>query len=350
LAYAIADLWLQGSPGFASTENFREIVSQEALMAYRWLGMVLVVAAGTVGCGSGDAGDPRAGGTGGDGGVGGTGSVGGMGGEGGAGGSTPACETNVLCQSCPSEAFCSSNADCTVGSVCIESGCSALTGAPIRHCVFAGGGACNTTDDCAAERECMDVPIEGKRCVKTTPGCATHFDCVPGFSCESGICVDRRVPCDLDSDCPKNHVCVSSGVSEFCVRIQRDCFEDFDCFDLAPYCDDIDGDGNKECAGVFDPNAPSLDTCLNTDCSDPSAPVCEAASFGSTSECGQYGLCLDDGDCAAGFNCIGLWADGRKECAPSGGSCSSFADCPSRQVCAAPRDGGAPSCQAGYQE
>jgi hypothetical protein len=35
---------------------------------------------------------------------------------------------------------------------------------------------------------------------------------------------------------------------------------------------------------------------------------------------------------------------------PNGGSCSSFTDCPIRQVCASPRDGGAPSCQAGYQQ
>jgi hypothetical protein len=66
-------------------------------------------------------------------------------------------------------------------------------------------------------------------------------------------------------------------------------------------------------------------------------------------QCGQYGLCLDDADCAAGFSCLGLWPDGRKECVPGGGSCSSVTDCPVQQVCASPREGGAPSCQAGYQ-
>ncbi|KPK17763.1 MAG: hypothetical protein AMJ62_00455 [Myxococcales bacterium SG8_38] len=325
-------------------------------MAYRWLGALLMSAACLVGCGADEPGDPfclgsGCGGSGGDGGTGGVGGTGGLGGAGGGGGgSVPACETSLLCQSCPTEGFCDTSEDCSVGSVCIESGCNTLTGAPIGHCVFAGGGACDSTDDCPAERECMDVPVEGKRCVKTTPGCSIRFDCVPGFSCENGSCVDRRVPCDLDSDCPKNHLCLGTTASEFCVRIQVDCAEDFDCFGLAPFCADIDGDGNKECAGEIDPYALSLDTCLNAECSDPSAPVCEAATVGSASECGQYGLCLDDGDCAAGFSCVGLWPDGRKECVPNGGSCSSFVDCGIRQVCASPRDGGAPSCQAGYQE
>ncbi|MBW2381893.1 MAG: hypothetical protein JRG70_20590 [Deltaproteobacteria bacterium] len=221
--------------------------------------------------------------------------------------------------------------------MCIESGCSSAEGSAIKQCVFAGGGACDTTADCLVGRECMEVPDEGNRCVKTTSGCDNLFDCVPGFSCEAGSCVDRRVPCERDPDCPKNHTCFGTMSSSFCVRIQRDCLEEFDCIGLAPRCEDIDGDGNKECAGVFEPNQPSP------------APVCEAAGPGSWTACGQYGLCLADADCAAGFSCLELWPDGRKECVPSGGSCSSFSDCPVQQVCASPRLGGAPSCQAGYQ-
>lgn len=316
-------------------------------MAYRWLGVLLMSTVCLVGCGAEGSGGPRCE-IGSCGGFGGTGGSGGAG-TGGAGGSVPACETSVLCRTCPTDALCQTDGDCTVGSLCIESGCS-FDGAPIKHCMFAGGGACDTTADCPSGRECMEVPFEGDRCVKTTPGCATSFDCVPGFVCESGSCVDRRVPCDFDEDCPKNHVCFGSLTSTFCVRIQRDCAENFDCAGLAPSCEDIDGDGSKECAGVFDPNSPAPLACVSSACTDPSAPVCEAAGVGSTTECGQYGLCLDDGDCATGFSCVGLWPDGRKECVPSGGSCSSFADCPIRQVCAAPREGGLPSCQAGYQE
>ena len=316
-------------------------------MAYRWLGVLALLAACSFGCENSGAGDPR-----GDGGVGGDGGAGGAAGTGGtagAGGSQVSCTTSVLCRSCPSEGFCETNGDCSVGSVCIESGCDSVEWTPIKQCIFAGGGACNTTADCPAGRECMEVPDEGNRCIKTTSGCDTPFDCVLGFSCEAGSCVDRRVPCDLEPDCPKNHTCLGTTNSSFCVRIQRDCAEEFDCIDLAPRCEDIDGDGNKECAGVIDPNQASPTACVNSDCTDASAPVCETAATGSATQCGQYGLCLGDADCAAGFSCLELWPDGRKECVPSGGSCSSFSDCPIQQVCAAPREGGAPSCQAGYQ-
>ena len=258
--------------------------------------------------------------------------------------------TSVLCRSCPTEGVCDTNDDCSVGSVCIESGCDSTEGEAIKQCVFAGGGFCNTTADCLTDRDCMEVPGEGNRCVKTTPGCDTSFDCVPGFSCEAGSCVDRRVPCDLDRDCPKNHTCFGTTNSSFCVRIQRDCFEDFDCIGLAPRCEDIDSDGNKECAGTFDGNDPSSETCVNAlHCAGTSTPVCEVAGPGSTTQCGQYGLCRDDMGCAAGFSCLELWPDGRKECVRSGGSCSSFTDCPIRQVCAAPREEGVPACQLGYQ-
>lgn len=298
-------------------------------MAYRWLGVLTLLAACSFGCENSESGDPR--------------------GEGGTGGSEISCATSALCLSCPREGFCETNDDCSVGLVCIESGCDSLEGLPIKQCVFAGGGACHSNEDCLAGRECQDVPGENKRCVQTTAGCETRFDCVLGFSCESGSCVDRRVPCVEDANCPKNHTCVGVTNSSFCLRIQTDCLEEIDCIHVAPRCEDIDGDGNKECAGVFDPNQSSPSACVNSDCTDAAAPVCETAGAGSTTQCGQYGLCLDDTGCAAGFSCLELWPDGRKECVRSGGSCSSFTDCPIRQVCAAPREEGVPACQAGYQ-
>jgi hypothetical protein len=313
-------------------------------MAYRWLGILLVSAACAVGCGNGDTGDPR--GTGGDGGVG----ASGTGGTAGVGGSGPSCMTSLLCRSCPSAGLCTTD-DCSVGFVCIESGCDSLEGAPIKHCVFGGGGACVTSDMCPPGRVCIDVPGENKRCVKTTPGCDTSFDCVPGFSCEGGSCVDRRLPCDVDDHCPKNHVCVGVTNGSFCRRVQIDCVADFDCVDLARSCEDIDGDDpdDKECAGSIDPNQTPPDACVNSECTDGSAPVCETAGAGSTTKCGQYGLCLLPTDCASGFDCVGLWPDGHKECVRIGGSCSNVTDCPVQQVCASPREGGPPSCQAGFQ-
>ena len=312
-------------------------------MAYRWLGVLMLSAACVVGCGNDGSGGPR--------GDGGTGGIGGAGGTGGiAGGSVPACMTSVLCRSCPAAGSCDANDDCDIGSVCIESGCDDLDGIPITQCVFAGGGACTSSAMCPANRECRDVPDEGMRCVKITPGCDTRYDCVPGFACEDLNCVDRRVPCDLDEHCPKNHLCGGTPTSNFCRRIQQECLFEFDCVGLAPRCEDVDGDGNKECAGVFDLNEPSPVACVNSACTtDPSETVCEASGVGSVTQCGQYGLCVEDVDCVAGFSCVGLWPDGRKECVPSGGSCSSSTQCGVRQVCASARDGGAPGCQAGYQ-
>ncbi len=314
-------------------------------MAYRWLGVLTLLAACSIGCENTGSGGPR-----GDGGTGGVGGDAGTGGTSGAGGWQPACMTSVLCRSCPTEGVCDTNDDCSVGSVCIESGCDSNEGEAIKQCVFAGGGACSSSVPCLEGRQCMDVPEEGMRCVKTTPGCDTRFDCVLGFSCEDEECVDRRVPCNQDEHCPKNHTCFGTTNSSFCVRIQRDCFEDFDCIGLAPRCQDIDGHGNKECAGTFDGNDPSSETCVNAlHCAGTSTPVCEVAGPGSTTQCGQYGLCRDDMGCAAGFSCLELWPDDRKECVRSGGTCSSFTDCPIRQVCAAPHDEGVPACQAGYQ-
>jgi len=299
-------------------------------MAYRWLGVLLLLVVCATGCGDEGDGGPR-----------------GHGGDGGAGGSPIACVTNVLCSACPSAGLCDADGDCAVGHRCIESGCSTHEGALIKTCAFAGGGACHTSADCEEQRECVSVPGEGKRCVKTTPGCDTSFDCVFGFACEDGACIDRRVPCYFDQDCPKSYFCDRFDATGFCMLMHQGCVEEFDCTGIAPRCEDIDGDGTKECAGALDPNVPSPVACLNSMCSDDAAPVCEVGEASGFTACGQYGLCKDAGDCVAGFECLGLGLDGRKECVPSGGDCSNVLDCPVRQVCASPRTGGPPSCQAG---
>jgi len=330
-------------------------------MAYRWLGAWLFIAACSVGCGNDGPGGPPFSGSGGTGGAAGAGGTAGQTGTGGragmagTGGSAVACMTSALCRSCPTDRICESATDCADGLVCIETGCDDLEGASIKQCVFAGGGACSAEMPCEGGRECLEVPgEEGKRCVKLTPGCDTSYDCAPGFACEIGNCVDRRLACDSgngDADCPMNHVCAGTAVSSFCVRIHRDCEADFECEGVGSLCEDVDGDGKKECAQPFNGNYPS-DACNNAQCrdDDPSSPVCEVSGVGSVAQCGQHGLCIDGNDCASGFQCAALWPDGRKECVPvAGATCSGFADCGVRQVCASPREGGAPSCQVGLQ-
>jgi len=308
----------------------------------------------------GDAGIGGDMGTGGEvatGGVGGTAATGGMGGSGGI--IVPSdCNTNDLCTVCPDRFLCNHNNDCLsllgVGYACIPSGCTTVGACDqIKQCQPLPGGACMDDDDCPSPSDpspdyaCEVVQGEGNKCVKQTPGCNSDADCIRGFSCEGGACVDRRVPCTLDEECPVNYSCEQTTLSNrFCIRIYEDCESGLDCGQLAPFCEDVDGDGRKECAGQdeVEPSVP----CLSSMC-EGSAPVCEASGVGSIAGCGQYGLCQDAGDCADGtFACAELWNDGRKECVKSAGStCSHITDCPVNQVCAASRNGGPAECQRG---
>jgi len=313
-------------------------------MTHRWLALPVMALAFCVGVGCGEsAGSPRAN----PGGAGGAGAAGGAGGTGGEPW-VPLCQTNPLCPACPDDAIvCEGEGGCDANFACIESGCASNEGTPIRICALTTAPFCQTDLDCPEGRVCLDLGEEGYRCVKTTAGCDSDLDCVFGFSCEDGGCVDRRVPCVLDADCPVSHTCETVGLSSFCHRVHLDCEFELDCAGIAPRCEDIDGDGRTECAGSPEPNDPSPTACVSSSCGDASAPVCELSQVGSQTVCGRYGLCVDDDDCVDGFECVGLWTDGRKECVPTGGSCAHITDCPVQQVCASSRAGGPPACQAG---
>jgi hypothetical protein len=341
----------------------------------RWF-LVVASLALLVGCGEDGATVPRGpGGTGASGGVGatggngtggmggmvGTGGMGSMVGTGGTGGSAAGggtggelgpCVTNALCHTCPDRFLCQTDENCTFsGDVCVDSGCDTLQGAAIRQCQPSQGGSCVDVGDCpnASDYDCMIVGAGGERCVRVTAGCdpvTESYDCVPGFSCEGGTCVDRRVPCDSYLDCPKSHVCKIGPTSDFCLHVYRTCYQDADCFGGA-VCADVDGDGRKECAGSPAPSEVPPVACVNSTCT--SDEVCELSVVANQATCGDYGLCLSNSDCdvASGFECVGLWQDGRKECVRAGGICDQVTQCPLQQVCASPRNGGAPSCQAG---
>jgi hypothetical protein len=284
-----------------------------------------------------------------------TGGSGGVG-AGGAGGivippPTPVCETSPLCRACPSTALCDVDTDCGDGYACINTGCNDLDGLSIRQCAFAGGSACNTDADCSDDRRCVDLgEIEGHRCIANSPGsCTKAIDCVLGFECEVGTCVDRRVPCILDDDCPMNHTCYGGQQNgDFCLRIHVGCDGEQQCVGRGLFCENVDGDelDTTECTGSIELN-PESGACTNDRCTEPGAPVCEAVGVSSVRQCGTHGLCRGPSDCAAGFVCVELWPDERKECVREGGTCSSFADCPVNQICAASRDGDPPTCQVG---
>lgn len=297
----------------------------------------------------------------GTGGSGGSSGTGGSAGTGGGGGSAYSC-TNALCHTCPDpEDLCSSDLDCDLpGDACVPTGCTTEAGAPMKRCLPPWGPSCVTADDCpnATDYACTDVGFGKFRCRRVADGCnapTESIDCAPGFSCEGGTCVDRRIPCDTYVDCPKNHVChaFSGASSSYCARANRDCNEDTDCvwygITFGDSCADVDGDGRTECTGEL---AATGSACLNADCTG-SAPVCESAPFGNArfAACSDYGPCLVDGDCDAGggFRCVSLWQDGRSECVPAAGTCNKVTDCPRPHVCAAPRNGGPPTCQTGKE-
>jgi hypothetical protein len=290
-------------------------------------------------------------GTGGTAGSDGTGGNGGAGGSGGTGGAMGACATNALCRTCPDSFLCDTDEDCNFsGYVCVASGCETNDGASIKQCVPGWGGSCSSDNDCPnpADYDCVQVGAGSDRCVRVTPGCnpsTETYDCAPGFSCEGGTCLDRRVPCDSYLDCPKSHICLTTPVSKYCTRVSRACHVDEDCSwlgnSLGSFCDDVDNDGTDECTGE---RGATGEACTNADCG---GSVCETGAVGSAATCGDYGLCLVDGDCETGFECLALWQDGRKECVRTGGTCNQVTDCDRQQVCAAPRNGGPPSCQSG---
>ena len=294
------------------------------------------------------------------GGSGGTGNGAGTGGTGGTGNSIgggpgfavvgSACNTNVLCHTCPTNLLCDSDDDCTLaGYFCGSTGCTSDDGLMIGRCQEPLTVTCTSDGDCpnASEYECATVGAGRKGCLRTAPGCdpATEsIDCPVGYACEGGSCVDRRVPCESYRDCPQSHTCEVYTTQSFCVRIYRDCDRDEDCGLIAPRCADIDNDGRKECSGEIGDTP-----CVNSSCPS-SDPVCENGNFGTgnVAECGDYGLCRNDGDCRGGFTCAALGADGRKECVQSlNGDCESNRECPANEVCAVGRGGGAPQCQRG---
>jgi hypothetical protein len=265
------------------------------------------------------------------------------------------CETSTLCPSCPDpDSLCDPTNPCPVGEECLSTGCEDLS-----RCFRIGGGTCENDADCCQESElcCAGEICETQeyvcdrtvgRCLRAEPGCSDSVDCVPGFACEQGACVDRRVPCATAGDCPHGYTCFSAAIDQrFCRRITRPCSDDFDCLELSVPCGDADGDGANECMPSLLPILPDPVSCDITQCVEPSAPVCETSPEGVIAVCGRFGSCSSSFQCPDDLECRDLWGDGRAECVEPGGFCLDSSVCDPRSVCASPRSGGAPRCFGG---
>ncbi len=233
---------------------------------------------------------------------------------------------------CPMEGI-SCEGGCPTGTTCLSNTCGEM------YCI-AAGGRCASDADCPSTSTCTPT-MDGDACLRTSSGCADSRECPRGFACESGSCVDRRVPCVNNEDCPWGYACAVGLFNQgsFCEYIARACADLNVCFTPSGVCRDYDGDGDTECGGLDTVGS----TCSTAGCSGTDACGTEPTRLHSS--CGDYGPCQSA--CNSGFSCVDAWGDGQGECVPDGGSCTTNTDCPERQVCAPPSGGGAPACQTG---
>ena len=257
-------------------------------------------------------------------------------------GGTSWCETSALFPACPDpEALCDEENPCPPGQACVSTGCE-----DFARCFVVGGGFCETDLDCGDPAYACNLEIN--RCLRSEPGCEDSNDCVAGFACEDGSCVDRRAPCVEPDDCPHGYTCFfASPDQRFCRRVTRPCARDLDCLLLGVPCGDADDDGRFECMPSLMPTTPDPVSCSNAECSDLSAPVCEPIPEGNIAVCGRFGPCGSAVQCPSDFQCRDLWGDGRAECVEQGGSCVDSRDCSPQSVCATARAGGPPGCVGG---
>lgn len=225
---------------------------------------------------------------------------------------------------------------CAAGLRCLPDGCGRTT------CQL-GGHACVANDDCAEGSICFGTgTLDGSAadlCLRPSAGCADSRDCAPGYACEEGTCVDRRVRCEAPTDCPYGFFCndADSWALPYCMRVSRRCSSFAGACPPFFSCVDVDGDGLSECRR----NGEACDT--NDDCG-AAGEVCGYDPVAKALACQAHGPCASAEDCADGFGCVDVWGDGVRECVPSGGECERSASCPTGALCGAPSSGGGAMC------
>jgi hypothetical protein len=202
------------------------------------------------------------------------------------------------------------------------------------------GAACYDGTDCSPGVECgplSGIPALRPFCLARVGTCAAAADCPDGFRCEAGACVDRRLPCVRNDDCPHWERCgpLPTGVRVCVPRSVEPCSSDDECWELAR-CVDIDGDGATECQ-----DADGSLCMTNADCR---RGVCSDQDGAPGAECGVRGPCRADGDCPVDRRCVDVNGDGQPECQLASGDCAVDMDCPSETRCLEPSGAGRTTC------
>jgi hypothetical protein len=222
-----------------------------------------------------------------------------------------------VCACAPPGTVCTDPGDCSAGETCAPDGCGEDVCQP-------GGAFCVDSTDCSPGATCDSAT---GTCTRSGP-CTSQLDCAPGYSCDSGTCVNRRVDCEVDGDCPEGFRCATMlPVPAFCELAHRSCGNDDAC-PVGFTCVDVDGDGGGEC------QFGSGECSTNADCE--ASETCGIGSVLAT-RCGERGPCTDADACAAGDRCLALMGGDDALCVPGAGSCESAADCPEGQLCGVPR-------------
>lgn len=236
----------------------------------------------------------------------------------------------------PSMAACSAASDCASWEACLEGVCKRVQSEPgVDRCAgvqcpsatwceratgtcHTGQQPCDTSLDCTGEKRSCD------RLFGVCRECTLDDDCISGWTCDRGACVNRRPECSSDQGCrPPSTICTQTQCTPGCGT--DGCAANETCDLESGRCAD-----GASCTERGCPNGESCDT---------TSGACQVSGLGATCTndqgCpGPRAIC-ESGVCAPG--CMengGPFCGTDRICDPSSGrciappACATAADCP----------------------
>ncbi len=227
-------------------------------------------------------------------------------------------------------ATCSSDADCSGGTICVLGYCAMEADSTGGTCTVDADcegdfvcrdgycqpdvSMCESDADCESNESCVyGICMEGDIPMPDT--CASDSDCAVGEVCLSGLCIDESMaPCDSDADCDAGEICYET----YCVDedfIPDTCSSDADC-----------GAGEVCSEGFCFDESDIPDTCQ----SDADCGVGEICNSGYCVEDSGMDTCESDDDCDANYICVVNYCiedDGSITTCDSDDDCDGTAQC-----------------------